>query len=73
MTAYQNDLKEIESVKQFYTTYAEAVLQWNVAVEVVRISLLISVFSSRNREMSSQSHSVHQRRKVDLWHLLLLK
>lgn len=51
MTAYQNDLKEIESVKQFYTTYAEAVLQWNVAVEVVRISFLILVFSSRNREM----------------------
>jgi len=36
VTAYQSDLKGIESVKQFYTTYPEAILQWNIAVEVVR-------------------------------------
>ena len=41
---YQNDLKEIESVKHFYTTYPEAVLQWNVAVEVVRISFFTVSF-----------------------------
>lgn len=35
---YQNDLIGIENVKQFYTTYPEAILQWNVTVEVVRIN-----------------------------------
>jgi len=42
--AYQNDLVGIEDLEQYYTTYPEAILQWNVAVEVVKINLFRLLF-----------------------------
>ena len=46
---YQNDLIGIESVKQLYSLYPEAILQWNVAVEVVRTKFCFHSFYFREQ------------------------
>lgn len=62
IVAYQNDLQGIEGVKQSYITYPEAILQWNVTVEVVRIMFCfhLRITPKNNREMRLRSHLIYR-------------